>query len=249
MSIWKIFQDYFLFFILAQKGFVPKKVLTYYDPTPPRNPEPVQHPSYPVSPTSTQSFDAYDSISPGTSQYLAPQSIWYQSSDNSMKQSVDSGVYSTIQSGVYGMNQSTASGQADRTSTGSYQSGVYGMNQSTGSGQADRTSTGSYQSGVYGMNQSTGSGQADRTSTGSYQSVTNSAIFHKLQEDDMDFALDEDMAPSVPDQADSSGYNNPAFYGEEDELEVRLQIQWRILKGFRGFDQTSPPRPHFLNIL
>ena len=99
------------------------------------------------------------------------------------------------------------------------------------------------QSDVYGMNQSTGSGQADRTSTGSYQSVTNSAIFHKLQEDDMDFALDEDMAPSVPDQADSLGYNNPAFYGEEDELEVRLQIQWRIQRGFRGFNQTRPPAP------
>ena len=196
----KYFRIVFSFSFLAQKGFVPKKVLTYYDPTPPRNPEPAQHPSYPVSPTATQSFDTYDSISPGTSQYSAPQSVGYQSSDNSMKQSADSGVYS--------MNHS----------------GVYGVNQSTGSGQNDRTSTGSYQSGVYGMNQSTGSGQADRTSTGSYQSVTNSAIFHKLQEDDMDFALDEDMAPSVPDQADSSGYNNPAFYGEEDELEVRLQI-------------------------
>ena len=133
-----------------------------------------------------------------------------------MKQSVDSGANSMNQSGVYGMNQSTGSGQADRTSTGSYQSvtnsGVYSMNQS----------------GVYGMNQSTGSGQADRTSTGTHQSVTNSAIFHKLQEDDMDFALDEDMAPSVPDQADSSGYNNPAFYGEEDELEVSLQIVLEI---------------------
>ena len=35
----------------------------------------------------------------------------------------------------------------------------------------------------------------------------------------MDFALDEDMTPEVPEQG--GGQENPAFYGEEDELEVR----------------------------
>ena len=87
---------------------------------------------------------------------------------------------------------------------------------------------------VYGLNQSTGSTKSDRkSSTGSYQSITNNAIFHNLQEEDMDFALDEDMAPAMPEQVDSSGYMNPAFSGEDEELEVGLQ---NIVGNWKGFN-------------
>ena len=71
--------------------------------------------------------------------------------------------------------------------------------------------------------QSTGSVKSNtRLSTGSYQSITNSAILPNLQEDEMDFALEEDMTPAVPEGAAGAdgGRENPAFYGEEEELEV-----------------------------
>ena len=40
----------------------------------------------------------------------------------------------------------------------------------------------------------------------------------------MDFALEEDMTPAVPEGAEGAGRENPAFYGEEDDLEVRIYL-------------------------
>ena len=78
-------------------------------------------------------------------------------------------------------------------------------------------------------NQSPGSVKSSpRLSTGSYHSPQHSAILPDLQEDEMDFALEEDMTPAVPEGATGAehgmGTENPAFYGEEEELEVGIHI-------------------------